>query len=78
VALAAVPIPAGESRLPERSRPIPAATVDLMDLAQGRMGPQRLGLERWSGTFDPVRLYRAADRAACRPAEPLSSHRTNT
>jgi hypothetical protein len=48
---------------------IPAAAVDLMDLARGRMGPQRLGLELWSETLDPVRPDRAADRATCRPAE---------
>jgi len=46
---------------------VPAAAVATLDLAEGRMGAQRLGFRLWSGTLDPVRPDTEADRTACRP-----------
>lgn len=51
---------------------VPAAAIVTLDLAEGRMGGQRLGFELWSGTLDPVRPDTEADRAACRIGGPAS------
>lgn len=48
---------------------VPAASIHMIDLAEGRMGSQRLGLELWSESLDPVGPDRLADRAVCRQGE---------
>lgn len=48
---------------------VPAAAVSLVDLAEGRMGSQRLGFELWSETLDPFRADLVPDRTGCRPSE---------
>ena len=48
---------------------VSAASIHMIDLAEGRMGPQRLGLELWSASLDPVGPDRLADRAVCRQGE---------
>jgi len=51
---------------------VPAAAAVLLDLAEGRMGGQRLGFELWSNTLDPVRPDMEADLAACRIGGPAA------